>query len=246
MTRRVDIYGVSVDAVTMEQAVERCIELIHLGEFAQQTSLNAGKVVMMQQDGALRDAICASALVCADGQAVVWGSRLLGSPVPERVAGIDLMERLLAECESREFPVYFLGAHLDVLQAFTEVCRRRFPALLVAGTHDGYFADDLAVARLISQSGARVLFVAMPSPRKELYLSSNSPELPGVLAVGVGGSFDVWAGVTRRAPSWMQTAGLEWFYRLSQEPVKLWRRYLLGNVRFVLVTIQEWVHSDSR
>ena len=246
MTRQVEIYGVRVDAVTMEQAVERCLELIGIGEFAQQTSLNAGKVVMMQQDEALLAAVRGSALVCADGQAVVWASRLLGSPVPQRVAGIDLMGRLLAECESHGFPVYFLGAREDVLHDFSEVCRQRFPELEIAGTHDGYFSDDRAVSRLISKSGARVLFVGMPSPRKELYLSSNSLELKGILAVGVGGSFDVWAGLTRRAPVWMQNAGLEWFYRFSQEPNRLWRRYLVGNVRFVNLTFQEWARSKSR
>ena len=144
------MYGVAVDVVTMDEAVRRCVELVEVGEFAQQTSLNAGKVVMMQNDAALFDAVRSSALVCADGQAVVWASHLLGRPLPERVAGIDLMDRLLGECERLGLPVYFLGAREDVLRSFERVCRERFPALSIRGTHDGYFADDVEVAKGIS------------------------------------------------------------------------------------------------
>jgi len=170
---------------------------------------------------------------------VVWASRWLGRPLPERVAGIDLMERLLAACESLGLPVYFLGAREEVVQEFGRVCLRRFPGLTVSGMHDGYFSDDEAVARQIAASGARVLFVAMPSPRKELFVTTQAEALGEVFAMGVGGSFDVWTGLTTRAPEWMQTAGLEWLFRVAQEPRRMWRRYLFGNVRFLQLTLRE-------
>jgi N-acetylglucosaminyldiphosphoundecaprenol N-acetyl-beta-D-mannosaminyltransferase len=115
----------------------------------------------------------------------------------------------------------------------------RHPGLRIAGSRNGYFDDGRAVALGIRESGARLLFIALPSPAKEFFVEQYREELGGLLAVGVGGSFDVWAGVTTRAPLWMQRAGLEWFYRFIQEPKKMWRRYLVGNARFVMLTIAE-------
>jgi N-acetylglucosaminyldiphosphoundecaprenol N-acetyl-beta-D-mannosaminyltransferase len=168
---------------------------------------------------------------------VVWAGRLLGRPLPERVTGIDLMERLLATAERHAWPVFFYGARPEALERFVAEVERRHPGLPVAGTQHGYADDPAAVAARVSGSGARLLFVGISSPFKERFLAEHLPRM-SLFAMGVGGAFDVWAGRTRRAPRWMQRGGLEWLYRLLQEPRRMWRRYLLGNVRFAWLVLR--------
>lgn len=234
------LFGVPVDALSLEETVSRCAGFIEERRFVQHVVLNAGKVVMMDSDGGLREIIANCALVNADGMSVVWAGRVLGVSFPERVAGIDLMMRLLALCAEREWPVYVLGATPEVLAAFIETCETEFPRLRIAGSHDGYFDDDGPIVSDIRDSGARLLVVGMPSPRKERFLWQHGAELGQLFAMGVGGSLDVVAGRTKRAPVWMQRSGLEWAYRLAQEPGRMWRRYLVGNVRFVGIVIREF------
>jgi bacterial polymer biosynthesis proteins, WecB/TagA/CpsF family len=243
---RPTVFGVPLDLLTMEETVERCRRLVEERRPVQHVVLNAGKVVQMRDDPSLRDAIARCEIVNADGQSVVWAGRLLGIPVPERVAGIDLMERLVGEAEREGWPVYFVGARPEVLERFVAVVRERFPRLPVAGARNGYFDDDRAVADAIRESGARLLFVGISSPRKERFLAEQLPRMGGVFAMGVGGSFDVWAGLTRRAPRWMQRLGLEWLHRLLQEPRRMWKRYLVGNLRFGYLVIAEYLQNRSK
>lgn len=236
---RYRMFGVSLDALTMDQTVERCAALIEQRRQVQHVVLNASKSVMLQDVEGLADIINECELVNADGQSIVWAGRFLGIPVPERVAGIDLMERLLERATLEGWPVYFLGARSEVLARFRDVALERFPGLRIAGSRDGYFDDDESVARAIATTGARLVFVAITSPRKEFFLAQNLCYMGPVFAMGVGGSFDVWAGVTKRAPTWMQRTGFEWFFRFVQEPRRMWRRYLVGNARFVRMVLTE-------
>ena len=224
----------------MDETVSRCLELIAEKRPVQHVVLNASKVVLLADDDRLRDIVASCDLVGIDGQSVVWAGRLLGVAVPERVAGFDLMLRLLEESRDRSLPVYFLGAKPDVLERFLSVVRERYPGLDIRGYRDGYFDDDGAVADEIAASGARLLFVGITSPRKEYFVSSRLHQLGPVFVMGVGGSFDIVAGITKRAPTWMQRAGLEWFYRLLSEPRRMWRRYLIGNARFIALTFREY------
>jgi N-acetylglucosaminyldiphosphoundecaprenol N-acetyl-beta-D-mannosaminyltransferase len=230
----------------MDGTVERCRQLILSGRPAQHVVLNAGKCVLTHDEPDVRDIVASCDLVSADGQSVVWGARILGIPVPERVTGIDLMERLLELAAHERWPVYLLGAREDVLVAFEAEALRRFPSLVVAGRRDGYFRPDQeeSVADAIRASGARLLFVATSSPMKERFLARQLPRMGAVFAMGVGGSFDVWAGRTSRAPRWMQGMGLEWAYRLLQEPRRMWKRYLIGNVRFARLVARAYVNRD--
>ena len=226
-----------LDPLTMEDTVERCRQLILSGRPAQHVVLNAGKCVLIQDEPDVRDIVASCDLVSPDGQSVVWGARLLGIPVPERVTGIDLMERLLQLAAAEQWPVYLLGAREDVLSDFEAEALRRFPSLLVAGRRNGYFRldEEESVADTIRVSGARLLFVATSSPMKERFLARQLPRMGAVFAMGVGGSFDVWAGRISRAPRWMQGLGLEWLHRLGREPRRMWKRYLVGNLRFTMM-----------
>ncbi len=171
--KRQNLFGIGVDALTMTQAVSRCTDAVEHGRFLSVGMVNAAKVVVMRRDERLRQAIAGSAMVLADGQSVVWASRMLGSPVPERVAGIDLFVELLSEAARRAYRVYFLGARRDVLDRMLAEIGRRYPGLVVAGARDGYFRPDEEphVAVEIRRSGADLLFVGMSSPKKELFVS---------------------------------------------------------------------------
>jgi N-acetylglucosaminyldiphosphoundecaprenol N-acetyl-beta-D-mannosaminyltransferase len=241
------LFGLPVDALTMAQAVARCTDAIKNGEHLSVGVLNAAKVVAMRRDPQLRQAVTECDMILADGQAVVWASRMLGSPLPERVAGIDLFTELLAEAAGRGFRVYFLGARPEVLARMLAEAGRRFPGLPVAGARDGYYqaGEEAKIAEDIRRSGADILFVGMSSPRKEVFLSQWGTATGAKVIHGVGGSFDVLAGLTRRAPAWWQDHGLEWLYRASQEPVRLGRRYLTTNMSFIALVARERMRSGE-
>jgi N-acetylglucosaminyldiphosphoundecaprenol N-acetyl-beta-D-mannosaminyltransferase len=244
MTPRRTLFGVGVDPLTMDQAVARCLAAVRTGERLEIGVVNAAKLVAMRRDPRLHAAVAGCDLVLADGQAVVWASRLLRAPLPERVAGIDLFMRLLAAAEREAVPVYFLGARQDVLEKMTDEVARRFPALPVAGHRNGYFEDSEQpkIAGAVLDSGARMLFLGMTSPKKEIFTAAYGVRTGVQVVHGVGGSFDILAGVTRRAPGRWQRLGLEWLYRLLQEPRRLARRYLTTNAAFLLMTARELVH----
>ena len=232
---RVDVLDCPVDALDMDGTVARCSELIESGGFHQHVAINAAKLVAMHDDPRLRDIVVGCDVISADGQSVVWASRLLGVPLPERVAGVDLMDQLLAEAERRGYGVFILGARDDVLAAAVRRIRERHPQINVAGARNGYFSDseEAEVCEEIRRSGAQILFVAISSPRKELFLGEHGPSLGVPFVMGVGGSIDVMAGITRRAPRLWQRLGIEWLYRLLQEPRRMFRRYAITNVRFL-------------
>jgi N-acetylglucosaminyldiphosphoundecaprenol N-acetyl-beta-D-mannosaminyltransferase len=238
---RVDVLGCAIDALTMEQTVARCAELVEAGAYSQHMAINAAKLVKMRDDAELREITAGCELVNADGQAVVWASRLLGAPLPERVAGVDLMQELFGLAERRGWPIFILGAKRDVLEQAVAVIRERHPGLPVAGFRDGYFSDDEVgdVCDEIRASGARMLFVAMGTPRKEYFLGDHGPTLGVPFVMGVGGSIDVVAGITKRAPLLWQRAGLEWLYRLLQEPRRMFKRYVTTNTTFVVLVARQ-------
>lgn len=235
------VLGCAIDRLDMAETVAHCERIVERGEFAQQVSINAAKLVAMRDDPALRTAIGKCELANADGQSVVWASRLLGDPLPERVAGIDLMLQLFALAERRGYPIYILGAREDVLETAVRRLGERFPDLRIAGYRDGYFdeGESPEVVAEIAASGARLLFVAISSPRKERWLDEHGAQLGVAFAMGVGGSIDVVAGITRRAPASLQRLGLEWLYRLLQEPRRMLRRYLVSNLRFSLLIARD-------
>lgn len=240
--RSVRLFGCDIHALTMAETLDEVERLVEARTLAQHCVINAAKAVAIGEDPALREIVRSCDLVNADGQAVVWASRLLGAPLPERVAGIDLFEALLGRAEARGWSVYFLGARQHVVDEVVRRARVRHPRLRVAGWRNGYFgaAENTDVVAAIREAAPDILFVGMPSPRKEYWLSENLEALGVPFSMGVGGSFDVYAGLTQRAPQWMQRLGLEWLYRFAQEPRRMWRRYLLGNVAFVRLVAREW------
>ncbi|MDO9710975.1 WecB/TagA/CpsF family glycosyltransferase [Paracraurococcus lichenis] len=232
----------TVDALPQEAALRWCLETARSSPRARiLLTANASHLVAMQDDPALRQAAAAADLVTPDGMSLVWAARLLGARVPERVTGIDLLEALLAEAPRQGLRVFLLGAKPAVIEGFVALCRERNPGIEIAGWRDGYFtpADHPAVVRQIAESRADMLFVAMPSPFKDVWCEQHRDAFEVKLIMGVGGAFDVLAGLVPRAPRWMQATGLEWAWRLWLEPRRLWKRYLVGNSRFLWLVLQE-------
>lgn len=241
--QRVHFLNTSVDSLTMEESIDRVRTIIRAGRPVQHVVVNAAKIVMMQKDERLRKIVNSCELINADGQAVVWAAKVLGHELPERVAGIDLMHEVIKLAAAEGYRVYFFGATEEVVQKVVMTMQASYPVLQVAGFRNGYFSaeDDAEIIRAINDSGADIVFLGFSSPRKEYWLAEHLQELKAPFCMGVGGSFDVIAGVTRRAPVWMQKAGLEWFYRFSQEPGRLWRRYLVGNSKFMALVLREMI-----
>jgi len=234
-TTRQILFGMPFDAFTLEQAVDRCEDALTERRRMLVGVVNAAKAVNLRHDVVLRESLLECDMLLADGQSVVWAGRVLGRPLPERVAGIDLFEALLELADRERRSIYLLGARPEVLATLTSIIGARWPGAVIVGARDGYFSDAEAadVAEEIRAAAPDMLFLGITSPKKEIFLGRYGETLQVPILHGVGGSFDVMAGVVRRAPIAWQRAGLEWAYRLSQEPGRLWRRYLRTNSTFI-------------
>ncbi|MFI2565632.1 WecB/TagA/CpsF family glycosyltransferase [Paenarthrobacter sp. NPDC018779] len=235
--RRERVFDLPLDLLTMEESVELCHNLLaQRGHW--RADLNASIVLDALEDDLLRQYVETSAISNADGQSIVWASRILGVPAPERVSGIDLFLELIKRAPQRGDRVYLLGAREDVVAAVAQDFAGR--GVNVVGYRDGYWTPDQEsdVVQAIAAAEPDLLFLALPSPRKEHFVLRHKEQLNAGLAFGVGGSFDVISGRLKRAPLWIQKLGLEWCYRFVQEPRRLLKRYLVGNTRFVLLTLR--------
>jgi N-acetylglucosaminyldiphosphoundecaprenol N-acetyl-beta-D-mannosaminyltransferase len=203
---------------------------------------NTDHVVRLTRDPEMRAIYLAADVVVADGMPLIWASSLLGEPLPERVAGIDLLHALAAALADRGASVFVLGGKPGIASDAARALEKGYPGLRVAGTHIGYFdpAADRDVVRAVNESGADALFVGMGSPRQEGWAVRYAPALRPRILLCAGGALEVIAGRRQRAPRWMQRAGLEWSYRLAQEPGRLWKRYLVEDAAFVGVVAREW------
>lgn len=239
---KISILNTVIDNLTMTETMDLVSRAIENKEQLHHVVVNAGKIVAMQNDSRLRESVNSSDVINADGQAVVWASKILGKPLKERVAGIDLMNNLIELAHEKEYRIFFFGAKEEVVSKVVEITSTNYSENIIAGYRNGYFKkeEEQEIARQISESGANILFVAISSPVKENFLYENRALLDKVnFIMGVGGSFDVVAGKVKRAPLWMQNAGLEWFFRFLQEPKRMWKRYLMGNSRFIALVAKE-------
>lgn len=245
--KRIELFSCPMDVATGRETVDLIRSRIESRQFTQHVVVNVAKVVHMQRDSALAASIRACDIINIDGMGVVWAARMLGVDVPERVAGVDLFDDLLAMAAERGLSVFLLGATPEIVQATAEIVGRRHPRLIVAGYHHGYFWDDEpAIVEKIGASGARLLFVAITSPKKENFINRWRTQLGVDFVMGVGGTFDVVAGKVRRAPVWMQRYGLEWLYRVIQEPGRMWRRYLTTNLQFAGLLLKAILRTPRR
>ncbi|MGX9218438.1 WecB/TagA/CpsF family glycosyltransferase [Massilia varians] len=233
---RITLMGCQVDNLTMEETLGKVEGFIQSGLPHQHVVVNVDKLVKASRDPELRQIINDCALVNVDGMPVVWASRLLGKPLKERVAGVDLFEALMRRAGEKGWRVFLLGAREEVVSKVAETYTRKYPRLVLAGYRNGYWKgeeEERAVAEQIRLSNADLLFVAISSPKKEQFLGKYQAHMRIPFAMGVGGTFDVAIGKVKRAPLWMQKSGLEWFYRFLQEPRRMFRRYFIEDMAFI-------------
>lgn len=238
---RADFLGVPIDLLTHEETVERAVSAMLTRNTTHHVAMNVAKLVKAQRDPELRRDVAESHIVGVDGMGIVWGARALGIKVPERVAGVDLMESLLGVCAAHDFRPYVLGARQHVLEKALVNAMRRWPGLRFAGYRDGYFGreEEPSVVERIRASRADCLFIAMPTPRKERFLAEYRDVVGVPFIMGVGGAIDVLAGYVKRAPRGMQSSGLEWLYRSCQEPRRMWWRYASTNAVYAAMLGKE-------
>lgn len=250
---RVAIDRIQIDPVTMQGAIERIAKAI---ESLESPSLhvatpNAQFVQIARRNGRFAGIVNNAGLSVADGVPLVWASRLLGHRLPCRVNGTDLMVRVCEESALRGWSVYLLGGRPGAADAAARVLEEKYPGLRVAGTDCppmGFNEDaklDSAVSNRVLAASPNVLFVGLGAPKQELWIDDHRA-LPARVIIGVGGSFELVAGVIGRAPLLLQKTGLEWFWRLGMEPGRLWKRYLIGNTLFVLLVLRQYFGKRRR
>ena len=241
MKKRINFFSVNLDLYSMQETLEEISSCIKSRTPIQHVVVNVSKLVYAQKDEHLRNIINSCPIINVDGAGVILGAKMLGINIPHRVTGIDLMEELIKYSSENGYRVYFFGATEDVNKLIVEHYEKKYPNLQVAGRRNGYYTEDEEknIVDEMKSSNADVLFVAMGSPKKEIFLSKYSKELNIPFTMGVGGSFDVVTGKVKRAPLWVQNMNCEWLYRLIQEPRRMWKRYFVTNGLFLLMIIKE-------
>lgn len=243
MIGRARILNADFDRLTLEQSVDRIISHVHRGERGWLCTVNVAILIMMRQDPFLQSFVDRAAFVVADGQPLVWVAPIFGAELPARVAGVDLVYALSRRAAREQMSVGLVGATRRIVDAVAERLAELYPELRISYVGDGYFSDDDAPARAeqIRAAGTDILFVGMGVPRQEQFIDRQWDALGCKLAIGVGGSFDVLAGLRVRAPDIIQRSGMEWAFRLAQEPRRLWKRYLLTNSWFLYLVGRQLV-----
>ncbi len=241
MSGRITMMGCQIDNLSMEETLQTVEGFIQSGKPHQHVVVNVDKLVKAERDDELRRIINECALINVDGMPVVWASRLLGKPLKERVAGVDLFEALMQRSAGKGWRVFLLGAREEVVSEVKRLYEIKYPGLVVAGYRNGYWseAEEPGVVAQITAARADLLFVAISSPKKEHFLGQYQGQMKIPFAMGVGGTFDVAVGRVKRAPVWMQKSGLEWFYRFLQEPRRMFRRYFIEDMAFFRLFLKE-------
>ena len=220
---RIDVLGVGFDNVTMAEAVEQGMALLHSEGSHYVVTPNPEIVEACRENGAARAAVNGADLVLPDGIGIIKGAAMLGTPLKEKTPGIEFAAHMMERMAGEGMSLYLLGAKPGIAEQAAENLSAQYPGLKIAGTHDGYFKEDGPVVEDIRQSGADCVFVCLGAPKQEFWMAKNGPATGARLLCGLGGSLDVFAGTVERAPKFFCDHGLEWFYRLCKEPKRIGR-----------------------
>jgi N-acetylglucosaminyldiphosphoundecaprenol N-acetyl-beta-D-mannosaminyltransferase len=243
MSQRIPILNVEIDVTSYDDTCDRIAAMAKQARSGYIVAANVHVVMTAYWDRKYRQVLANAAMVTPDGMPLVWGLRSLGAKNQQRVYGPDLMLSWCDRAERENLSIYLFGATVDTLEKLEQNLKLQFPDLAIAGKHappyidldDPRFALKLAEdIQIINASGAKVVFVALGCPNQEFWMSYAHPQLSAV-AIGVGAAFDFHGGKVAQAPRWMMAIGLEWLYRFSQEPMRLWQRYLINNPCFVIL-----------
>ena len=238
---RITISGITIDVLDEAQTIDLVETYIKTRTPLHLMGVNADKINAAQTDARLRDIVNSCGVINADGASVVLASRYLKKPLPQRVAGIDLMMKLVALSEEKNYKVYLLGAKQAVVEETARRIREQFPRLELVGFRNGYFSDEdwPAMSAELKRLQPDLIFIGITSPLKENLIEYFQDDGNAGVFMGVGGSFDVISGNIPRAPLWMQKCCMEWLFRVMQEPRRLYKRYFVGNFQFINRIIKE-------
>jgi N-acetylglucosaminyldiphosphoundecaprenol N-acetyl-beta-D-mannosaminyltransferase len=238
---RVRIGGLPIDRLTLGGAIDAIDELVSSGRGGAVFTPNVDHVVEYQDNERLRDAYEAASLSLVDGVPVLWASHLLGEPLPEKVSGSDLVMPLLRHAAKREWRVFLLGGGDGVAEMAKRSLENSIPGIDVVGALSPRIdmrqerAVRAPVVEAVGRAKPQVVIVALGAPKQELFIHESREALRPAVLFGLGASLDFIAGTVPRAPEWMSRSGLEWLFRLSREPRRLWRRYLVRDPKFLLI-----------
>ncbi len=236
---RVDVLGIHVSVTDLDGTVDTFARWIDRGERHLVCVSDMNSLLHARADEQLTQVFNTSGLTVPDGMPLVWAGKRAGFDRMGRVAGPDLLERVMAEAADRGWTQYFYGGAEGVAEELRDTFQDRHPALKVVGVHCPPYrplaeAEDAAVVAELNSSKADIIWIGLGAPKQERWMAEHRDRLDAAILIGVGAAFDFHTGRLDRAPLWMQRAGLEWSYRLYKEPKRLWRRYVLGIPRFLL------------
>ncbi|QKX65284.1 WecB/TagA/CpsF family glycosyltransferase [Enterococcus hirae] len=245
---RETLFDVQIDAVTMEKMITAINDKIMAKEPTHILGINADKINELQKNEPLQQVVQKAEIIHADGVSILLAATILNKKIPERIAGIDLMQQLLYLAQEHQYSVYFLGAKEGTINKLKKKLFEIWPNLPIAGIRNGYFSDKewAEVAQEIKNSEPQLVFVGITSPKKEYLIDYFMNKGINSVFMGVGGSFDVLAGEIKRAPIWVQNRHLEWCFRMLQEPKRLLKRYMVGNIKFLQLTAKEKIKSINK
>ncbi|HRU99606.1 MAG TPA: WecB/TagA/CpsF family glycosyltransferase [Ruminococcus sp.] len=239
--KRIQILNTTIDVLDFNQTIELVEEYVKKKVPLHLMGVNADKINELNKNERLKQIVNSCGIINADGASVIKASKYLGKKLPERVAGIDLMQSLVSLSSEKGYSVYLLGAKQEVVEKTADVLKKQYPNLKLVGIHNGYFKENDwgVISDEIKKCSPDFVFVGITSPMKEYLIEYLQEQGNNSVFMGVGGSFDVISGNIPRAPLWMQKAGLEWFFRVVQEPKRLFKRYFVGNTTFIISVIKE-------
>lgn len=252
MKGRVRIGNVPIDRVTFEGALDEILAMVARGEGGTVVTPNVDHVVLAHENAAFARAYERASLSLVDGMPVLWASRLLGEPLPEKISGSDLVLPLLARAEKKRLRVFFFGGAPGSAEKAREAVKSRFPELVVAGIASPMVRledpEDFhaAMADAIKQASPDLVLLGLGAPKQELFAERIRDRVAPAVLLSVGASIDFLAGTVPRAPEWMSSRGLEWLYRLTREPKRLWRRYLLRDPKFLAIVARQRASRRAR
>ena len=238
---RVTILNTVIDVLNVKETIDLVEKYVQTKTPLHLMGVNADKINEVNSNDLMKHIVNRCGIINADGASVILASKYLGKPLPERVAGVDLMQSLVALSEKKGYSVYLLGAKQRVVEQTAEVLKNRHPKLNIVGIHNGYFKepDWPSISEELKEKNPDFVFVGITSPLKEYLIEYLQNQGHTSVFMGVGGSFDVISGNIPRAPLWMQKANLEWLFRVMQEPKRLFKRYFVGNWVFIKAVFKE-------
>lgn len=239
--KRIIILNTIIDVLSVNETIELVEKYVKTKTPLHLMGVNADKINEVNRNEKMKEIVNSCGIINADGASVVLASKYLNKPLPERIAGIDLMMDLVKLSASKKYSIYLLGAKQEIVEKTEDVLKKEFPNLIISGIHNGYFKkeDWKDISKDIKDKKPDFVFVGITSPIKEYLIEYLQNDGNNCVFMGVGGSFDVISGNIPRAPQWMQKMNLEWLFRVIQEPKRLFKRYFVGNIMFIKAIIKE-------